>query len=88
MPLPLPLPSLHSSSDRPWRVGRAACYGAGVGALAALFRILGPSHASLGVFGGGRIAGGIAEIAAAAFGFAVLFAAAAGLRNWLARQLG
>jgi hypothetical protein len=53
-----------------------------LGALAALFRTFGPfrlAHADL--------AGNLAEIAAAAFGFALLCAGAAALRNFIARRL-
>jgi GAF domain-containing protein len=80
----MPLPSLYASSDpaRAWSVTHCACYGALLGALAALFRTLGPfrpAHANL--------AGSLAEIAAAALAFALLCAGAALLRNFIARRL-
>ena len=79
----MPIPSLYNSAGNAsaWNVGRAAAFGAGIGALAAVFRIFGPLH---------RIAPSAAnalEIAAAAFGFAILCAGAAALRNLVARRL-
>ncbi len=78
------LPSLYRSDDaaQPWRVARAALYGLGAGGLAALFKNFAPLRISAGA---GH--GGIAEIAGAALAFALLFAAAAMLRNFLARRL-
>jgi hypothetical protein len=80
----MPLPSLFSSKDpsRAWSITHCAGYGALLGALAALFRTFGPfrlAHADL--------ASNLAEIAAAAFAFALLCAAAAALRNFIARRL-
>jgi hypothetical protein len=76
------LPSFYVSGDkaRDWSVARAAALGAGVGLVAALFKILGP----LGV---GGLAVSIAEIAGAVFGFAALCAGASALRNLIARRL-
>jgi hypothetical protein len=84
----MPFPSLYRSAERAhdWSLARAATYGAALGALAAAFKTLGPS-----AVGGGGLADGLpaalALIAAAALGFALLCAAAAGLRNFLARRL-
>ena len=82
----MPLPSFYRPDDsfRPWRVTHAAACGAGLGALAALFKMLAP----LGFVGGlsGRPAG-LLGIGAVALGFAALCAAAAMLRNFLARRL-
>ncbi|MGB6534802.1 MAG: hypothetical protein WBF58_02445 [Xanthobacteraceae bacterium] len=80
----MPLPSLYATKDpsQAWSVSHSACYGAGLGALAALFRTLGPfgqAHAGLSA--------NLAEIAAAAFAFALLCAGAAALRNFLAQRL-
>ncbi len=77
------LPSLFASEEKvqAWRVSHAAGYGAAVGALAAVFKIFGPLHASW--FG----ATPIWDIAAAVFGFALLCAGAALLRNAVARRL-
>jgi hypothetical protein len=80
----MPLPSLYASKDpsRAWSIAHSACYGALLGALAALFRTFGPfqpAHADL--------AANLAEIAAAAFAFALLCAGAASLRNFIARRL-
>ncbi len=79
----MPIPSLYISKDgtRAWSVWRAAAYGAGVGALAALFKTFGPSHGS----GSGALS--VPEIAAAALAFAVLCAGAAALRNVIVRRL-
>ncbi len=77
------LPSLFASEEKAqaWRVSRAAAYGAAVGALAAAFKIFGPLHT------GGFGATPMLDIAAGVFGFALLCAGAALLRNALARRL-
>lgn len=82
----MPLPSFYRADDsfRPWRVTHAAACGAGLGALAALFKMLAPAGLAVGF--SGRPAG-VLGIAAVALGFAVLCAAAAMLRNFLARRL-
>jgi hypothetical protein len=78
----MPIPSLYISRDgaRAWNVARAAAYGAGIGALAALFKTFGPSHAS------GSAAADILQIAGGALAFALLCAGAAALRNSMARR--
>jgi hypothetical protein len=82
----MPLPSFYRSGDdfRPWRISHAAACGAGIGALAALFKTMAP----IGLTGGllGRSAA-MAEIAVVAACFALLCAAAAMLRNFVARRL-
>lgn len=82
------LPSLHRSQapERPWNVWRAAAFGAFIGTLAALFKAWAPLHlaAPMAERGFSAVAG---NVAAAAIGFALLCAAAAALRNFLARQL-
>jgi len=81
----MPLPSLYQSREKPvaWSVIHAAGYGAVIGALAALFKTLGP----LRVAGAGAsLASRSAEIAGAALVFALLCAGAAALRNYLARR--
>ena len=60
---------------------RAAVYGAGIGALAALFKTLGLRHEA------GSALAHLLEIAAAALAFALLCAAAAALHNFFARRL-
>src|SRR5581483_9080543 len=82
----MPLPSLYHSDEsfRPWRVAHAAACGAGLGALAALFKMLAPLGASGGL--SGRPVGFLG-IAAVALCFAMLCAAAAMLRNFVARRL-
>jgi hypothetical protein len=79
----MPLPSLYQSSEnaQAWNVVHAAAYGAGLGALAALFRTLGPLRAPA------SFAHSAAEIAGAAIVFGLLCAGAAALRNFLARRL-
>ena len=76
----MPLPSLYASADRAqtWSVARAAAYGAGIGAVAALFKAFGPLH-------GSGAAGHVVEITVAASVFALLCAGAAALRNFIAR---
>jgi hypothetical protein len=86
----MPLPSFHRSENkRAWSIPRAAGYGAVLGALAGLFRILAPFDR----LGGAGPAAGVdrmanaAEIVAATLGFALLCAGAAALRNFIARRL-
>jgi len=79
----MPFPSFFVSGDgtRAWSVRRAAAYGAGIGALAALFKTLGPRHEA------GSVPADFLEITAAALAFALLCAAAAALHNFIARRL-
>jgi hypothetical protein len=84
------LPSFYLSGDkgRVWSVARAAACGAGIGAVAAVFRTLGPFHAPFAA--SDRVSGlltSIPEIGGAIFGFALLCAAAAALRNFLVERL-
>jgi hypothetical protein len=76
------LPSLFASGEnaRTWSVSRAAVYGAAVGAVAALFKILGPLHAPASATPRAL------EIAGAAIAFALLCAGAALARNLIARR--
>jgi hypothetical protein len=78
----VPLPSLYRGNGNPqdWRVMRAAAYGAGIGVAAALFKMLGPT--------GQRIwtSAKFLEVAEAALIFALLCAAAAVVRNMLAKR--
>jgi hypothetical protein len=84
------LPSFYLSNGNAntWSIARAAVYGAGIGAVAALLRTLGPSH---GPFGGSISSGGVLpilpEIAVAALGFGALCVVAAMLRNFIAQKL-
>ena len=66
---------------RAWSVARAAVYGAGIGALAALIKTFAPSHHA------GSGATSLLKIAGAALAFALLCAGAAALRNFIARRL-
>ncbi len=82
----MPLPSLFQSSEgsaAAWNVVHAAGYGALIGALAALFKILGPLR---GANAAASLAGGAAQIAGAVLVFALLCAGAAALRNFLAHR--
>jgi hypothetical protein len=81
-------PSLHrsESNSQPWSVARAAAYGACIGALAAVFKAWAPLRLAAEMPGRGLSAVAV-EVAGAAIGFALLCAAAAALRNFLARQL-
>ncbi len=84
------LPSFYLSNDkaRAWSVARAAVFGAGIGAVAALLKILSPLHGPFaGSIGSGRILPALPEIVGAAVGFGVLCAAAAALRNFIAQRL-
>jgi len=75
--------SLFASGDGAWawNVTRAAAYGAGLGALAAIFRTLGPLREA------GSASTHFLEIAGIALAFALLCAGAAALRNFIARRL-
>ena len=77
------LPSLFSSEEnvRPWSVPRATLYGAGIGLLAALIKVVGPFHAL------DRTLPVALEICVAVVAFALLCAGAALLRNLLTRRL-
>ncbi len=79
----MPLCWLFISRDRTRArsVTRAVAYGAGIGALAALFKTLGPRREA------GSVPADFLEIAAAALAFALLCAAAAALHNFIARRL-
>jgi hypothetical protein len=84
------LPSFYLSNDtaRAWSVVRAAAYGAGIGAVAALFKVLGPSHGPFaGSISPSGFLPGLPEIVSAALGFGLLCAAAAALRNFIAQKL-
>jgi hypothetical protein len=78
----MPLPSFHVSMRAPrlWSIPRAAAYGAGIGAVAGLFKTIGPLHAAAPAFAHGL------EIAAVTAAFSALCAASAYLRNVLARR--
>jgi len=82
----VPLPSLFQPSENPqaWNVVHAAAYGAGLGALAALFKTLGPLRATGAA---ASFTHSAVEIAGAAVVFALLCAGAAALRNFVARRL-
>jgi len=82
----MPLPSFYRSGDgfRPWRLTHAAACGAGIGALAALFKIMAPIGLSGGLLGRTAAVGQIVAVAAC---FALLCTAAAALRNFVARRL-
>ena len=79
----MPLRWLFISGDGTgaWSVRRAAAYGGGIGTLAAFFKTFGPLREA------GSAPAHLLEIAAIAFGFALLCSAAAVLRNFNARRL-
>lgn len=81
----MPLPSLFRSQDaaRPWNVAYAALCGAGIGVLAGLLKIVNP----FGRAAAENLTNHLVDIALAALGFALLCAAAAALRNFIARRL-
>lgn len=81
----MPLPSFYKSAPpgQAWSISRAGAYGAMLGAVAALFKTLGP----LAPGGGKTLTNSVLEIALAAAGFALLCAAAAMLRNFISRHL-
>lgn len=83
------LPSFYLSADkaRAWSITRAAGYGAGIGAVAAALKTLGPAHGPFAGSIGQRFLPILPEIAVAALSFALLCAAAAALRNFIAQRL-
>jgi hypothetical protein len=79
----MPIPSLYLTTDgvRAWNVARAAAYGAGIGAIAALLKTFGLTHTiDLGP-------GTLSQVLAASLAFALLCAGAAALRNFVARRV-
>jgi len=84
----MPLPSFFISRDsaRAWSVARAAGYGAVIGALAAVFKTLGPLRETASM-GTKSLAAHSLEIAGATLAFALLCAGASALRNFIARRL-
>ena len=82
----MPLPSLYQSSEnaRDWNVVHAAACGAGLGALAALFKTLGPFRTTSMA---ASFVDKTAQVIGAALVFALLCAGAAALRNIVARRL-
>jgi hypothetical protein len=69
------------AKEAPWHTGRAALYGAGIGAVAAAVKLLAPWSAPHSV---PEIA---EELAGAVLSFALLCGFAAALRNFIARRL-
>ena len=82
----MPLSSFYRAGDgfRPWRVTHAAACGAALGALGALFKTMAPIGLSGGLLGRTAMIGQIVAVAAC---FALVCAAAAMLRNFVARRL-
>jgi hypothetical protein len=84
------LPSFYATKDgaRPWSVTLWAAGGAALGVVAAAFKALGPlTSAPMAASVSERFAAKGLEIAAAAVVFALLCAAVAVLRNFVARRL-
>lgn len=81
----MPLPSLFRSQDaaRPWNLVYAALCGGGLGAFAGLLKTFNPFRPVPSE----TLTNHLADIAVAALGFALLCAAAAALRNFIARHL-
>lgn len=79
------LPSFYRSqdADRPWNPAYAALCGAGIGAVAGLLKTVNPFR----VAPPETLINHLIDIAVAALGFALLCAAAAALRNFIARHL-
>jgi len=87
----MPLPSLYISGDkaRAWSVARGAAYGAGLGALAATLKAIGPLRETTFASANAaeRLVASFPEIIGAALAFALLCAGACALRNFLSRRL-
>jgi hypothetical protein len=81
----MPLPSFYRSHDpaRPWSLAYAALCGGGLGAFAGLLKTFNPFRPAPAE----DLTNHLADIAIAALGFALLCAAAAVLRNFIARHL-
>ncbi len=81
----MPLPSFYRSQDaaRPWNVAYAALCGAGVGLVAGLLKTFNPFRPVPAE----NLTSHLMDVALAALGFALLCAAAAALRNFIARRL-
>ena len=81
----MPLPSFYRSQEaaRPWRVAYAALCGAGIGLVAGLLKTFNPFRPAPAE----NLTGHLMDVALAALGFALLCAAAAALRNFIARRL-
>jgi len=81
----MPLPSFYRSQDaaRPWHVAYAALCGAGIGLVAGLLKTFNPFRPAPAE----NLTNHLVDVALAALGFAVLCAAAAALRNFIARRL-
>lgn len=79
------LPSFYRSQDtaRAWNPAYAALCGAGIGALAGLLKTANPFRAAPPE----TLTNHLIDIALAALAFALLCAAAAALRNFIARHL-
>jgi hypothetical protein len=84
------LPSFYLSGDKgqAWSVARGAAYGGCIGAIAALIKVLGPLHEPFAASKhASALLENVPEIVGAAVGFALLCAAVAALRNFLAQNL-
>jgi hypothetical protein len=68
------------SNALPWNTGRAALYGAAVGAVAAVFKLLAPWGEPHSLAAAAR------EIMGASLAFALLCGLAAALRNFVVRR--
>lgn len=81
----MPLPSLFRPQDaaRPWNLAYAALCGGGLGAVAGLLKTFNPFRPAPPE----NLTNHLADIAMAALGFALLCAAAAVLRNFIAGRL-
>jgi hypothetical protein len=81
----MPLPSFYRSHDsaRPWNLGYAALCGGGLGAVAGLLKTFNPFRPAPAE----DLTDHLLDIAIAALGFALLCAAAAVLRNFIAARL-
>ncbi len=69
------------SDALPWNVGRAVLYGAAVGAVAAVFKLLAPWSEPHSLVADAR------EIVGASLAFALLCGLIAALRNFIVRRL-
>jgi hypothetical protein len=81
----MPLPSFYQSQDaaRPWHVTYAALCGAGIGLVAGLLKTFNPFRPAAAE----SLTNHLVDVVLAALGFALLCAAAAALRNVIARHL-
>jgi hypothetical protein len=78
--------AMRSSGTKPWNTGRATLYGAGIGFVAAAFKLIAPESLVSGGEGHTTVAV-VEELIGATLAFALLCGVAAALRNIVVARL-